>query len=106
MLLIDIYQGFCFFLSLQKVSKIFRLFASFKIRNGIISLSYSVGKFIFAAVFHIIEDRLLQDEVISVLPIVQNVNAMTKDMDKPVKFDMLLVSPEARGFDSGRTEVI
>jgi hypothetical protein len=51
------------------------------------------------------EDRLLQDEVISVLPIVQSVNAMAKEMNKPVKFDMLLVSPEARGFDSGRTEV-
>ena len=51
------------------------------------------------------EDRLLQDEVISVLPIVQSVNAMAKELDKPVSFDMLLVSPEARGLDSGRTEV-
>jgi len=51
------------------------------------------------------EDKLLQTEVISVLPLVQNVNAMADEMQKPVAFSMMLVSPEARGLDHGRTEV-
>jgi hypothetical protein len=51
------------------------------------------------------EDRLLQDEVINILPLVQNVNAMAEEMSKSVAFSMLLVSPEARGLDTGRTEL-
>jgi len=51
------------------------------------------------------EDKLLQDEVINIMPLVQNVNAMAEEMQKPVAFSMLLVSPEARGLERGRTEV-
>lgn len=51
------------------------------------------------------EDKLLQDEVINILPLVQNINAMAEEMQKPVAFSMMLVSPEARGLDHGRTEV-
>jgi len=54
---------------------------------------------------HSTEDKLLQDEVINILPLVQNVNAMAEEMQKPVAFSMMLVSPEARGLDHGRTEV-
>ena len=54
---------------------------------------------------HSSEDKLLQDEVISIMPLVQNVNAMAVEMRKPVSFHMKLVSPEARGMDHGRTEV-
>jgi len=54
---------------------------------------------------HPLEDKLLQDEVINILPLVQNVNAMAEEMQKPVAFSMKLVSPEARGLDHGRTEV-
>jgi len=54
---------------------------------------------------HPLEDKLLQDEVINILPLVQNVNAMAEEMQKPVAFSMMLVSPEARGLDHGRTEV-
>jgi kinesin family protein 1 len=36
---------------------------------------------------------------------VQTVTAMASDMNRPVQFSMLLVSPEARGMESGRTEV-
>lgn len=52
-----------------------------------------------------VEDQLLQDEVINILPLVQNVNAMAVEMHKPMAFSMMLVSPEARGLDYGRTEV-
>ena len=48
---------------------------------------------------------MLQDEVINIMPLVQNVNAMAVEMQKLVAFNMMLVSPEARGLDHGRTEV-
>jgi len=51
------------------------------------------------------DDKHLQDEVMNLMPMVQSVNAMAEEMDKPVEFSMLLVSPEARGLDTGRTEV-
>jgi len=54
---------------------------------------------------HCLEDKLLQDEIISILPLVQNINAMAEEMKKPVAFSMMLVSPEARGLEHGRTEV-
>ena len=41
----------------------------------------------------------------SVHQMVQDVNAMAEDMDKPVKFSVMLVSAEARGLDKGSTEV-
>jgi len=54
---------------------------------------------------HSLEDKLLQDEIINILPLVQNVNAMAEEMQKPVAFSIMLVSPEARGLEHGRTEV-
>ncbi|KAI0215595.1 hypothetical protein LSAT2_032357 [Lamellibrachia satsuma] len=51
------------------------------------------------------EDSLLQEEVMTIMQLVQDVNAMADDMDKPVDFSVLLVSAEARGLDKGRTEV-
>jgi len=54
---------------------------------------------------HSSEDKLLQDEIINILPLVQNVNAMAEEMQKPVAFSIMLVSPEARGLEHGRTEV-
>ena len=39
------------------------------------------------------------------MKMVQDVNAMAEDMDKPSEFSMMLVSAEARGLESGRTEV-
>ena len=51
------------------------------------------------------EDSLLQEEVMTIMQLVQDVNAMADDMNKPVDFSVLLVSAEARGLDSGRTEV-
>ena len=52
------------------------------------------------------EDGLLQEEVMAVMQLVQDVNAMAEDLDKPAEFAILLVSAEARGLDCGRTEVI
>ena len=41
----------------------------------------------------------------SVMQLVQDVNAMAEDMEKQAEFSIILVSAEARGLDGGRTEV-
>ena len=48
---------------------------------------------------------MLQTEVMSLMQLVQDVNAMAEDLFKPIQFNIILVSPEARGLESGRTEV-
>ena len=50
------------------------------------------------------EDTLLQEEVMSVMQLIQDVNAMAEDMDKAAEFNIELLSPEARGLENGRTE--
>ena len=47
--------------------------------------------------FLLLEDTLLQEEVMSVMQLVQDVNAMAEDMEKPVEYSIELLSPEARG---------
>ena len=51
------------------------------------------------------EDSVLQEEVMSIMQLVQDVNAMAEDMDKQAEFSLVLVSAEARGIETGRTEV-
>ena len=47
----------------------------------------------------------LHDDVMTIMPMVQSANAMAEDMDRTAEFSMLLVSPLARGLESGKTEV-
>ncbi|XP_046575245.1 kinesin-like protein KIF28P [Haliotis rubra] len=51
------------------------------------------------------EDLLLQEDLIQLLPMVNEANAMSEELDKKVKFEIALVSPQARGLPHGRTEV-
>ena len=39
------------------------------------------------------------------MQLVNDVNAMAEDMERSTEFSILLISPEARGLESGRTEV-
>ncbi len=41
----------------------------------------------------------------SIMQLVQDVNAMAEDLDKQAEFSLVLVSAEARGIEAGRTEV-
>jgi hypothetical protein len=52
------------------------------------------------------ENALLQEEVMSMHQMVQDANAMAEDMQKDVKFSIMLLSAEARGLDRGSTEVL
>ena len=48
---------------------------------------------------------MLLEDVLTILQLVQDVNAMANDMSKPVDFSVRLLSAKQRGLDGGRTEV-
>ncbi|XP_022782679.1 kinesin-like protein KIF28P [Stylophora pistillata] len=50
-------------------------------------------------------ELLLQEDLVQMVPMVNESNAMAEELKKPVKFEILLVSPQARGLKEGRTEV-
>ncbi|XP_070536744.1 kinesin-like protein KIF28 isoform X2 [Ptychodera flava] len=51
------------------------------------------------------EDLLLQEDLVDMLPAVEEANAISEELDKKVKFEIVVISPKARGMTSGRTEV-
>lgn len=53
----------------------------------------------------VVEDLLLQEDLIHMLPMVNEANAMSEELDKKVKFEVALIAPQARGLKEGRTEV-
>lgn len=53
----------------------------------------------------IAENLLLQEDLIHMLPMVNEANAMSEELDKKVKFEIALIAPQARGLKEGRTEV-
>ncbi|XP_021365706.1 kinesin-like protein KIF28P isoform X2 [Mizuhopecten yessoensis] len=52
------------------------------------------------------EDMILQEEVVQMLQLVNEANAMSEELDKKVKFEVALISPQARGIKDGRTVVM
>ncbi|XP_052248408.1 kinesin-like protein KIF28P [Dreissena polymorpha] len=52
------------------------------------------------------DDLLLQEDLIQMLPMVSEANAMAEELHKGVKFEINLVSPQARGQKNGKTEVM
>ena len=51
------------------------------------------------------EDLLLQEDLVQIWPMINEANAMSEEMDKKTKFEIALISPQARGKKDGRTEV-
>lgn len=49
---------------------------------------------------------VLQQEVVEVLRLVNEANAMSEEMDRKVKFEVILVAPNYRGQLIGTTEVM
>ena len=52
------------------------------------------------------EELLLQEDLISLMPMVNEANAISEELDKKKSFEIALVSPQARGMSSGRTIVM
>lgn len=50
-------------------------------------------------------DKLLQEDLIAMLPQMNEVNAMSEELNKKMYFEVVLISPQARGLADGRTEV-
>ena len=48
---------------------------------------------------------LLQEDLIEMLPAIQEANAISEELDKKKKFEVMLVSGAARGDPKGRTQV-
>nr|CAB3259098.1 kinesin-like protein KIF28P [Phallusia mammillata] len=51
------------------------------------------------------EDILLQEDLIQVMPMVNEANAMSEELDQKMIYEIALISPQARGLKEGRTEV-
>ncbi|EYC32047.1 hypothetical protein Y032_0003g1371 [Ancylostoma ceylanicum] len=50
-------------------------------------------------------DLILEEELISTMPLVYRANAMAVELKRNVKFELVLVSPEMRGLQEGLTEI-
>ncbi|XGW16793.1 hypothetical protein V3C99_001881 [Haemonchus contortus] len=50
-------------------------------------------------------DMILEEELISMMPLVYRANAMAVELKRNVKFELVLVSPEMRGLHEGLTEI-
>ncbi|KAJ8309792.1 hypothetical protein KUTeg_011657 [Tegillarca granosa] len=51
------------------------------------------------------DDIILQEEVVEMLPMVNEANAIAEELNKKRKFELALISAQARGQKDGRTEV-
>lgn len=51
------------------------------------------------------DDVVLQEEVVQLLPMVNEANAMSDELKKNAQFELALISPQARGLKEGKTEV-
>ncbi|KAJ8309975.1 hypothetical protein KUTeg_011840 [Tegillarca granosa] len=52
------------------------------------------------------DDIILQEEVVEMLPMVNEANAIAEELNKKRKFELALISAQARGQKDGRTEVM
>ena len=50
------------------------------------------------------DDLILQEDLIEMFPMVSEANAISEELDKKCKFELALISPQARGKKDGRTE--
>ncbi len=54
---------------------------------------------------YLLDEMLLQEDLIEMLPAIQEANAISEELDKKKKFEVMLVSGAARGDPKGRTQV-
>ncbi|XP_078483346.1 kinesin-like protein KIF28 isoform X2 [Ciona intestinalis] len=51
------------------------------------------------------DDIQLQEDLLSIMPMVNEANAMAEELDQKMMFEIALISPQVRGLKDGRTEV-
>ena len=59
----------------------------------------------FLPIFLFSEDMLLQEDLIQIMPMVNEANAMSEELDQKMSYEIALISPQARGLKEGKTEV-
>ena len=52
------------------------------------------------------EEKLLMQDLIELLPAVAEANAISDELDENLDFEVILISPEALGELTGRTQVV
>lgn len=52
------------------------------------------------------DEKLLQEEMVKAVPAVQQANSISEELDKKLKFEIVVVSPEGRGETKGRSIVM
>ena len=52
-----------------------------------------------------VDEMLLQEDLIEILPAIGEANSISEELDKKKKFEVMLVSGAARGDPKGRTQV-
>ncbi|ESO96408.1 hypothetical protein LOTGIDRAFT_115884, partial [Lottia gigantea] len=52
------------------------------------------------------DEALLKEDIVEMMPAVEEANSISEELDKKMKFELMVVSPEARGELRGRTEVM
>jgi len=53
----------------------------------------------------LVDDILLQEDLVELMPMVLEANAISEELNKKMFFEIALVSPQARGLKDGHTEV-
>ncbi|XP_033639651.1 kinesin-like protein KIF28P [Asterias rubens] len=51
------------------------------------------------------DDLLLQEDLVQLMPMVNEANAMSEELKKGVRFEIVLISPQSRGLKHGRTQL-
>ena len=61
--------------------------------------------FPFFMIIPFVDEMLLQEDLIEILPAIGEANSISEELDKKKKFEVMLVSGAARGDPKGRTQV-
>ena len=47
----------------------------------------------------------MQDDLVQIMPMVSEANAMSEELDRKMMYEVTLLSPHGRGLKDGKTEV-
>lgn len=98
------YHFLCHEDHLPEVALILYIYTAFNVFRGY--AFYSLKWHWYWFLLNVISvDVVLQEEVVQLLPMVNEANAMSDELKKNAQFELALISPQARGLKEGKTEV-
>ena len=77
----------------------------FALPNIFLLSLYNTGIYFYSSTIYLADEMLLQEDLIEILPAISEANAISEELDKKKKFEVMLVSGAARGDPKGRTQV-